>query len=110
MKPLLLFLLLLSSTANAEFIDDPYAKFSTKNNFTNSSKITWKPVDNVQEECNKIQTKLNGKPYQYKVMACSEWKENLFFSDECVIITSKNTTMWTIGHEVRHCFQGAYHK
>lgn len=110
MKLLHIVLLLFSSIGNASYVDDPYANFSTKNNFSTTSKITWKPVDNVQEECNKIHQRIHGKPYAYKVMACSEWKENLIFADECVIITSKTTTMWTVGHEVRHCFQGAYHK
>lgn len=111
MKQLLIFLFLLSSTVQADvYNDDPYAKFSTSNNFTSSVKVNWEIVDNVQETCNQLQVKYSGKPLTTKVYACSKWKNNRIFRDECTIITGKNTTMWTLGHEVRHCFQGSYHK
>ncbi len=106
----LLILLLLSSSVHAADYDDPYAKFSTNNNFTTSSKIEWKTSDNIQATCDKLSIQAVGKPFPYKVLACSQWQHNYIFQDSCVIYTSKNTNMLTVGHEVRHCFQGEYHK
>ena len=106
----LLFLLLFSVVANADFNDSPYEKFSTNGNFTTKSKITWEVVDDVQAACNNLRIKNGHKPYTYKVLACSTWTKTFFKQDECKIITSKTTSTWTIGHELRHCFQGEYHK
>jgi len=100
--------LMLVTTNVFAYEDNPYTKFDTTHNFTNQSNITWRAVDNVQAECNKASTKYAGKNFGYAVLACSFWiKEN--GQDACVIITGKQTSMHSIGHEMRHCFQGNWH-
>lgn len=99
-------LLLVNSVAIAE---NPSEMFPTDNNFTDTSKITWKQVDNVQAVCDKQHISTDGKPYGYKVLACSSWTKSIF-GDKCEIITGKRTSLHIIGHEVRHCFQGDFHK
>lgn len=106
----LLSLVLLTLTTYTAIAENPYKKFSTKKNLTNSSSIYWEQVDNIQEACNKQRQRLKQPPYKYKVEACSTWKKNFFFQDVCHIITEKNVNLWTIGHEIRHCFQGEFHK
>jgi hypothetical protein len=109
MYKLLFCLLFLSFSVAAEYSEDPYAKIPTDNNMTNKSKITWRPVDDVVKECNKERVKYGQKPYTFQVQACASWGFNLFRQAECVIITSKTPNMATLGHEMRHCFQGSYH-
>ena len=108
MKHFIITILLISSM-NA-MAESPYDEFSTKNNFTDSSTIKWKQVPNVQKACDKQRTAAGFPPYGYSVEACSQWKTNIIGQDVCYIITAKKVSMWTLGHEVRHCFQGAYHK
>jgi hypothetical protein len=90
--------------------ESPYDRFSTEKNFTSNSNIHWEQVDNVQEACNKQRVSAGFKPYSYPVEACSSWKRDIFFINQCYIITSKKVSYWTIGHEIRHCFQGDFHK
>lgn len=100
-------MLLISINSNAE---SPYDLFSTKKNFTDSSTIKWEQTSNVQKACDKQRTDAGFPPYGYSVDACSLWKTNILGQDVCYIITAKNVSMWTMGHELRHCFQGEYHK
>lgn len=110
MKPIFLTFLLVLNISDTNASDNPYEYFSTQQNFTYNSKITWKVVDDVQKTCNDIHVKNTGKSITKRVLACASWSKNIIFKDECTIITSKNTTMWTVGHEIRHCFQGDFHK
>jgi len=79
--------------------------FSTDKNTFLTTTITWKAVDNVQEACNNEAVKRNFPKYSYKIDACSFWVD-----DNCLIITAKTLNHDTIGHEVRHCFSGNWHK
>ena len=110
MKYVLLFLI--STSAFARLEKSPYEKYSSTNNFTTSTKVTWEAVDNINKVCNEIHIKLTGKPYPYPVNACTTYKKKvLFFQQyECHIITSKTTNNDILGHEIRHCFQGEFHK
>ena len=94
-------------TAMAE---TPYEKFSTDKNFTNVSNIHWEQVDNIQEVCDGIRIKQGLPRYGYKLEACSVWSRSFFFVNTCTIFTARKVNMWTVGHEIRHCFQGDFHK
>jgi hypothetical protein len=43
------------------------------------------------------------------VDACAFWSKT-FTVDHCLIITSRNTSHETLGHETRHCYQHAFHR
>lgn len=109
MKKIFYGLLVISFSVSAAYKDDPYEKFSIKDNFTDSSRIKWVAVDDVKKACDDLRVKSGAKPFKFKPQACSTWSKNFFRQDQCLIITSKNPTGWTLGHEVRHCFQGDYH-
>ena len=109
MKLFLTLLLISSSVLAEEYHENPYTMFSTDKNFTTRTNINWIVVDNIQETCDKLKIKHTGKPFPYKVLACSQWKNNLIFKSECNIYTAKNVNTLTLGHEVRHCFQGDFH-
>lgn len=84
--------------------DDPNKLFDTSSNYTTHSTITWRPVDDVQKSCEAESRKRGFKGFGYGVQACS-----FFDGNQCTIITGKQTTMHSLGHEVRHCFQGNWH-
>lgn len=102
MKKLLIGLLIVSGQVFAA--DDPYEKFNAEKLVSARTTIDWIRADNVTAACN-AESKRLGKPaFPYEVLACSFHSTN-----SCTIITGKNTTMWSLGHETRHCFQGEWH-
>lgn len=92
-------------TSNAfAFNDDPNEMFSMSKNYTDNSTIRWIGVDNVQKTCDMESKKRGYGGISWPVKACS-----FFNNNKCDIYTSKQLNMHTLGHEVRHCFQGNYH-
>ena len=85
--------------------DDPGAKFDATQTITDKSTIIWKRVDDVQAGCNAESERLGVAKIPYRVKACSFYNKNT-----CTIITGKKTTQHSLGHELRHCFQGEWHK
>lgn len=106
MNILLLLLILLPASVAA---DDPYAKFDATHNMTNNSDIEWKQVNNIQATCESESKKRGLGGFGFSVEACSFW-DIKFFKNHCVIYTTKKVDLETLGHEIRHCFQGAFHK
>jgi hypothetical protein len=100
-------LMLSSLIASAE--ESPYDKFSGESNFTNKTTVTWKQVVDIQKECN-IESKKRGyNGYNYSIEGCSFWDKDAFQGNVCYILTPLKTSFWTLGHELRHCFQGNFH-
>lgn len=98
---------LLFFTANAA--ESPYDKFTSKNNFTDKTTVKWVQSDNVLESCNIERRKRGFSDIKQQIDGCSTWDKTLF-GNTCLIITPRKVTYWTFGHELRHCFQGAFHK
>ena len=102
---LMLSLMLFTSSASA-YEESPYDKFTADNNMTNSTTISWVTVEgDINKACNKESRKRGLKPFVYKAKACSHWHRSLF-GYSCKIMTSKSVNYHTLGHELRHCFQG----
>ena len=97
-----------SGYAEKVFKDNPYTMFSAKDNHQGKSTIEWKPVANLQAECEKESKKRGLGGFGYPVTACSFW-DNGIRGNRCLVLTAKNLNMHTLGHEMRHCFQGNYH-
>ena len=96
--------------ANAKMEKSAYENYSvTEHIMTTDTKITWKTSNNIQKTCNEINVKINGKPYAYKVDACSIWSRNILGQHVCTIITALNTNNDIVGHEIKHCFFGSFH-
>lgn len=83
--------------------NDPLKPFDAGKNRHQQVNIEWIVAKDVIKECNKENNKMGFAPLG-PLTACAFWKGNT-----CKIITSRNPTMHEIGHEVRHCFQGAWH-
>ncbi len=107
-KALAVILVLLTSTANAQWSFDNSGGriFDMRKNTTNKTLVTIKHVkqDRVDATC-KAEAKKYGLPeMKYGSLACT-----FFWDDKCVIIVPEKVDMRTIGHEVMHCFQGDWH-
>ena len=83
---------------------NPDAAFSTKSNFTNQTTVTWLVAVNVQRTCEQESRKRGFGGFGYGVEACSFWTKS-----QCTIVTSPSPTPMHVFHEIRHCFQGAFH-
>jgi len=107
LKYMLILSALVVSTTYAHAVEKT---FSAKKNFTNQTTITWEHFNNVQKACNSVSHKKGYSGFNDKLEACSFWEPNEDGSNSCLIFTKENVSLNTIGHEVRHCFQGNWHK
>ena len=111
MKKALVILAVLVSTNAMAYSEDPHQEFDMTSNMTNKTTITFRQVDNINAVCQSENIKRGFGKFPYKVVACSFWNgSSLLGSNECLVITSKTANFHTLGHEVRHCLQGNFHK
>jgi hypothetical protein len=106
MKHLFSLALIFVSTCAIAYNDDPTALFDASKVQSETVKVTWRRVkpDNLLIACEKA-FKKHGLPHiTFAINGCSVWAGN-----QCTIITPDSTTMHTLGHEARHCFQQAWH-
>lgn len=107
MKKLIFVLLLCLGTAHAK--DSPYMapteSFDATKLDADTKSITWLRVDDVEKGCADYASKVKLPTKIYKnIQACSFWTKST-----CTIITSKKPNTDNVGHEIRHCYQGAWH-
>jgi hypothetical protein len=91
-------------TKTNPFTESPYDHFDYQDNITSFTYVHWIQVDNIQKACDD----LKGTPYLTPVVACAVYR-SYFFINVCSIYSAKRLNMWTLGHEMRHCFQGDFH-
>ena len=82
----------LTSKHDMEFTAQP--SYSAK-------RIEWIAVDNVDAVCQGFTPVMNGRRY----VGCAK-----FNATSCKVYTAKNTSLSILGHEIRHCFEGHWHK
>lgn len=70
-------------------------------------RLAWYVVQDVPQTC-AMAGALKGAKVQYnqKIIACAVVFRG---SNTCVIYTAKKLSLAVLGHEVRHCFEGAWH-
>lgn len=69
-------------------------------------KLTWEVVDNADETCRAEDARMRENPLH--ILGCAFWSKK--DPTVCRIITGKLTTHEALGHELRHCFEGKFHK
>ena len=72
----------------------------------NNVKLTWEVRADVGEYCLQTQKRL-GKSQGVPPLACAIWTASL---NECKVVTGPNPNHVVLGHEVRHCFEGNFHR
>ena len=98
-----LVLLLFPSLALAWDWSNPHSTFDATKNETYQTNIRWVVVNDINKHCHNENLKRGSRVF-YSIDACQYYE-----GDQCVIATAKKTTTYLVGHEVLHCFKGAYH-
>jgi len=98
MKKLSIILCLLLAGCASVF-SDPY-EFETTH-IRETRIIKWIVVDNADYHCKNL---MQIKSFDMRVIACASFNEIY-----CTIYTESVLNHNTVGHEIRHCFQGAWH-
>jgi hypothetical protein len=86
------------------FDETPYDLMEHNENMTNLTYVKLIQVKNIQKTCDE----LKGSPYPYTVLACAHFRKFLILGI-CSVYTDQTPSYWTLGHEMRHCFQGHFH-
>lgn len=73
----------------------------------NDVKVRWEVRDNVAELCGRAAKITTAQAWMTPPLACAMWN---VASKECVIITGKQVSHVELGHELRHCFEGNFHR
>jgi hypothetical protein len=108
MKKAIAVVLMLLGT-NLAVAESPYDKFSADNNTTNKTTITWIPVDNIKQTCEAESKRRGFGGFGIPMEACTFWDKGIT-GNSCTIYTPRTVDYWIIGHEMRHCYQGSFHK
>jgi hypothetical protein len=69
--------------------------------------LRWEVREDVAQYCARSIGMGREQAYITPPVACAIWHVQ---RQECVIVTGKKTTHVALGHEVRHCFEGHFHK
>ena len=70
-------------------------------------KLRWEVREDVAQFCARSIGMGREQAYITPPVACAVWHVS---SKECVIVTGTRTNHVALGHEVRHCFEGHFHK
>ena len=73
----------------------------------NDVKVRWEVRENVAEVCGRAAKLSAAQAWMTPPLACAMWN---VASKECVIITGKKVSHVELGHELRHCFEGNFHR
>jgi len=107
MKKAVIVLVMLATTNVFAYYEDPHHQFDMTHNETNQVKISFVQTNNVQSTCSAESIRRGKGAFGYSIEACSFWNSSF---TECTIVTAPTANFHTIGHEVRHCLQGNFHK
>jgi len=64
-------------------------------------RVEWIVTERVDAVCQGLAPLSNGQKY----IACTKFNDT-----SCVVYTKPNLTLAELGHEMRHCFEGHWHK
>ena len=73
----------------------------------NDVKVRWEVRENVSEVCGRAAQLSSKQAWMTPPLACAMWN---VANKECVIITGKKVSHVELGHELRHCFEGNFHR
>lgn len=91
--------------ANAEF--EKFTPLAKEKRVIEEVKLRWEVRSDVVDFCAKSIGMGREQAYFTPPVACAVWH---VAKKECVIITGTQTTHLALGHELRHCFEGHFHR
>lgn len=72
----------------------------------NRVRVRWEVRDDASQVCSSKVASLGAQKVSAAPIACAVWNVP---TQECVIITGRQVAHVTLGHELRHCFEGHFH-
>lgn len=73
----------------------------------NQVRINWEVREDVAQFCTQAKSIGRQQSYMATPMACAIWD---ILKAECTIVTGPVTSHVALGHELRHCFEGHFHR
>lgn len=86
---------------------ETFAPMNPSARIMNDVKVRWEVRENVAEVCGRAAQITGAQAWMTPPLACAMWN---VASKECVIITGKQVSHVELGHELRHCFEGYFHR
>lgn len=72
----------------------------------NQVRVRWDVRDDASKVCGSKMASLGTQKVAAAPIACAVWN---VATKECVIVTGRQVAHVTLGHELRHCFEGHFH-
>ena len=88
-----------------EFI--PFNAMPAQHRIMNQVRINWEVRDDVAHVCAHAYSMGRQQAYLTPPVACAIWD---ILKAECTVVTGPLTSHVALGHELRHCFEGHYHR
>jgi len=70
-------------------------------------KLRWLVREDVAQYCARAIQMGQEQAFITPPLACAVWNKS---TQECTIVTGTTTSHMVLGHEVRHCFEGHFHR
>ena len=88
-----------------EFV--PFSPMPSNYRIMNHVRIQWEVRSDVAQFCTQAKSLGRQQSYLTPPMACAIWD---ILKAECTIVTGPVTSHVALGHELRHCFEGHFHR
>lgn len=98
----LIFAIIMSAIFPALAEDDHNVNFTAQKLEYEEMRITWETTNDVVTACNTMMYK---KKFNPNVIACAQRSGIV-----CRVITKPDLNLAILGHEIRHCYEGAWHE
>lgn len=85
---------------------DSFTAMPESQRVLNRVRVRWEVRDDVSQVCGQNVATLGTQKAQAAPIACAVWNVG---TQECTIITARQVNHVTLGHELRHCFEGGFH-
>ena len=91
--------------SSLEFV--PFKVMPAQYRIMNQVRINWEVREDVAHFCAHAKNMGREQSYLTPPMACAVWD---ILKTECTVVTGPLTSHVALGHELRHCFEGHFHK
>lgn len=91
--------------SSREFV--PFNVMPAQYRIMNQVRINWEVRDDVAHFCAHAKSMGREQSYLTPPMACAIWD---ILKAECTVVTGPVTSHVALGHELRHCFEGHFHR
>lgn len=93
------------NVSSLEFV--PFNVMPAQYRIMNQVRINWEVREDVAHFCAHAKRMGREQSYLTPPMACAIWD---ILQAECTVVTGPLTSYVALGHELRHCFEGHFHR